>query len=220
MAFLELRKISFVYPGEKKAAVEDIDLIFEKHGVTAIVGANGSGKTTLTKLMTGILVPTSGEIRLGNRDLNKYSLAQIGRRIGYVFQNPDKQLFCNSVEEEIVFGLESMGADPAAVNQRVRFYLDYFELSTYRKAFPQYLSQGEKQRVAIAAVLAGQPEFLILDEPTSGLDAYRKKLLKDYLQKITGLGTGMALVSHDSGFVKKIAQRMVSMEKGRIVKIW
>ncbi|TEB16957.1 Energy-coupling factor transporter ATP-binding protein EcfA1 [Pelotomaculum sp. FP] len=216
MAFLELSRVVFSYPRKMKPALAGIDLSLDKDGVTAIVGPNGSGKTTLTKLLIGVLQPTEGEVRLEGRPVAGYSLAEIGRRIGYVFQNPDLQLFCSTVAEEVGFGLANRGCEPADVQEKVAFYLDYFELTAYRDVFPLYLSQGEKQRLAIAAVLANEPEFLILDEPTIGLDAWRKKNLEDYLKKVARLGRGMILVSHDERFVDKMAERVVTLANGRI----
>lgn len=214
--FLELRQVSFFYPRKKKAALDGISLDFDRDGITAIVGPNGSGKTTLTKLMVGIIQPAAGEVYLDSRPLPEYSLAQIGRRIGYVFQNPNQQLFCTTVAEEIAFGLKQMGEEPEAIAERVKFYLEYFELASYRNVFPLHLSYGEKQRVAIAAVLANDPGFLILDEPTVGLDAYRKRRLEKYLKKIVDLGRGMIIVSHDAHFVERMADRVVSLENGRV----
>lgn len=216
MAFLELSRVIFSYPRKMKPALTGIDLSLDKDGVTAIVGPNGSGKTTLTKLLIGVLRPTEGEVRLEGRPVAEYSLAEIGRRIGYVFQNPDLQLFCSTVAEEVGFGLANRGCEPAHVQEKVAFYLDYFELAAYHDVFPLYLSQGEKQRLAIAAVLANEPEFLILDEPTIGLDACRKKNLEDYLKKVARLGSGMILVSHDEPFVDKMAERVVTLANGRI----
>ncbi|HWP98703.1 MAG TPA: ABC transporter ATP-binding protein [Syntrophomonadaceae bacterium] len=215
-AFLELRQIGFSYPRKKSAVLNGINLNFDREGITAIIGPNGCGKTTLTKIMTGILRPTNGDVYLEGRHLQEYTLAQIGRRIGYVFQNPDQQLFCSSVQEEIGFGMACLGEDPSVIAERVDFYMDYFELSSYRKAFPLHLSYGEKQRLAIASVLAGEPDFLILDEPTVGLDSYRKKLLADYLNKVAELGRGMVMVSHDTAFVSQVAERTVVLGNGWI----
>jgi len=208
--------VDYSYPRKTNPAVAGINLTLEGNCITALVGPNGSGKTTLTKLMIGLLPPSRGEVYLAGRSLKQYTLAQIGRRIGYVFQNPDLQLFCPSVAEEIAFGMTRPGQEPELIQEKVDFYLDYFELGDYRNAFPLHLSQGEKQRLAIAAVLANEPEFLILDEPTIGLDAYRKKRLEDYLGKVVGLGRGMLLVSHDLVFVNRMAARVVGMENGRI----
>lgn len=216
MLFWELNRVTFSYPRKMSPAVTGINLYLEKEGITALIGANGSGKTTLTKLMMGILRADQGEIHLGGHPIEKYSIGEIGQRIGYVFQNPDLQLFCSSVAEEIGFGLTNRGCPLAKAEERVDFYLDYFELTAYRNVFPLHLSQGEKQRLAIAAVLVNEPEFLILDEPTIGLDAYRKKLLEEYLGKVARLGTGILLVSHDTDFVGKMADRIITMEKGRI----
>ena len=196
--------------------MDGINLYFDKDGITAVVGPNGSGKTTLTKLMMGIIQPTNGEVCLESRPLCEYSLAEIGRRIGYVFQNPGQQLFSTTVAEEIGFGLKQFGEQPEVIEEKVDFYLDYFELAAYRNVFPLHLSYGEKQRVAIAAVLANNPDFVILDEPTVGLDVYRKRLLEDYLKKVIQLGRGMVIVSHDHDFVERMADRVVSLENGRV----
>lgn len=218
MQFLELSQVSFYYPRKKMPAVREINLDIAQEEIIAIIGPNGSGKTTLSKLMIGVLKPSQGEISLEGCPIAGYSLAQIGRRIGYVFQNPNLQLFCGTVAEEIAFGLSNQGCDQDMVKEKLDFYLDYFELADYRNAFPLHLSQGEKQRLVIASVLANEPAFLILDEPTTGLDAYRKKLLEDYLKKISCLGRGMILLSHDMSFVDRMADRVIEMENGQILR--
>jgi energy-coupling factor transport system ATP-binding protein len=218
MSFLEIDHVSFTYPRHDKPVLTDVHLHFDQGVITALVGPNGSGKTTLTRLMIGVLRPSCGEIRLEGRPLVEYSLGEIGRRVGYVFQNPDLQLFCSSVAEEVGFGLANRGCQQETVMERVAFYLDYFELKDYADVFPLHLSQGEKQRLAIAAVLANDPLFLVLDEPTVGLDAYRKRLLEDYLKKISRSGRGMVLVSHDTAFVDRVAERVVILEKGRVIE--
>ena len=217
MPLLELSQVNFHYPKQEKLILDNINLEIDQERVTAVIGPNGSGKTTLSKVMIGVLQATGGQILLQGSAVGEYSLAQIGRLIGYVFQNPDLQLFCGTVAEEIGFGLINQGYEAELVKERVDFYLEYFHLAEYRQAFPLHLSQGEKQRVAIASVLAAEPEFMILDEPTVGLDAYRKKILAAYLQKIARSGRGMILISHDMIFVNRLADRIIQMEKGCIV---
>ena len=217
MSFLKLSQVNFRYPKQEKLTLDNINLEIDQERVTAVIGPNGSGKTTLSKVIIGVLPATRGQILLQGSAVGEYSLAQIGRRIGYVFQNPDLQLFCGTVAEEIGFGLINQGYEADRVKERVDFYLEYFHLAEYRQAFPLHLSQGEKQRVAIASVLATEPEFMILDEPTVGLDAYRKKILAAYLQKIARSGRGMILISHDMIFVNRLADRIIQMEKGCIV---
>jgi len=127
VGFIELKQVSFLYPGKKEPVLNSVSHSFDKEGITAVVGANGSGKTTLTKIMVGIVQPNSGEIFLDSLPLKKYTLAEIGRHIGYVFQNPSHQFFCTTVAEEIGFGLKHLGKEPEVVEEKVEFYLKYFE---------------------------------------------------------------------------------------------
>jgi energy-coupling factor transport system ATP-binding protein len=144
------------------------------------------------------------------------SLAEIGRQVACVFQNPAQQVFCTTVEEEVAFGLKNMGLDREEIETRISSYLEYFELTEYRKTFPQSLSQGEKQRLMLAAVLAMHPRFLILDEPTTGLDIYRRKLLGDYLLRIREDGYGVIIISHQFKFIDTYADRVLHLEEGQI----
>ena len=217
MSFIELKQVSFTYPLEKQAVLSGIDLKIKQDEITALVGANGSGKTTLTKLMIGVLKPAIGEVLLEDQITQNYTLAEIGKKIGYVFQNPELQLFCNTVAEEVGFGLTNRGYAPNIVKEKVEYYLDYFELSQYKKTSPLHLSLGEKRRLAIASVLVNNADFLILDEPTVGLDEFRKKNLEKQLEKIVLLGKGFMLVSHDRLFIDSLAQRVITIEAGRVI---
>jgi energy-coupling factor transport system ATP-binding protein len=218
MAYIELENVSFYYPGQSRPVLREINLSILNKGVTAITGANGSGKTTLSKLLTGILLPTKGRIKLNGQLLTSLTLAQIGRQIGYVFQNPDKQLFCETVEEEIAFGVRNLGLPPDQAAQKVRGVMDYFELTRHAQAYPLSLSAGEKRRLALAAVFALEPGLLLLDEPTTGLDPYRKKLLGDYLDKVLIAGRGVVLISHDQKFINRYATRLIGLQDGQFIE--
>ncbi|MGE5458883.1 MAG: energy-coupling factor ABC transporter ATP-binding protein [Methanobacterium sp.] len=196
--------------------LHDFNVCFQPGQITAITGNNGCGKTTLTKLLVGILRPGAGRVCLSGNDLAKMSLAEIGRQVAYVFQNPAQQIFCTTVEKEIAFGLKNMELKPAETTRRINYYLDYFEMSAYRQTFPHSLSQGEKQRLMLAAILAMQPRYVILDEPTTGLDIYRRKLLGDYLLRMKEDGHGIIFVSHQAKFINAYADRVIRIEDGKV----
>ena len=218
MAYIDIENVSFCYPGQSRFVLRDINLRIYKEGVTAVTGANGSGKTTFSKLLIGLLKPVKGRIQLNGKLLSSLTLAQIGRQIGYVFQNPDKQLFCETVEEEIAFGVRNLGLPPERVTQKVREVMDYIELSRYAQAYPLSLSAGEKRRLALAAGFALEPGLLLLDEPTTGLDPYRKQLLGDYLDKLVAANRGVVVISHDQKFIDRYATRLLRLEDGQFIE--
>jgi energy-coupling factor transport system ATP-binding protein len=219
MGFIDLIDVSFSYPDQKRPALREVNLSIQKEGITAVTGPNGSGKTTFSKLITGILKPSTGSITVGGQTLASLTLSQIGRKIGYVFQNPGKQLFCETVEEEISFGLQNLGMPPDQVSRKAGEIMEYFELTRYSRSFPLSLSEGEKRRLAIAAVLALEPDMLVLDEPTTGLDPHRKKLLGDYLERIAASDRGVVIISHDHRFIGRHATRMLKLEGGQFLEL-
>jgi len=213
---LNIHQLGYTYPGSRKAILHNVNIDFRSGEIVALTGDNGCGKTTLTKLLVGILKPKEGCICLDGNDIALMSLAEIGRRVGYVFQNPSQQIFCPTVEDEIAYGLKNMGLGGEEIEKRISYYLDYFELSTYRQTFPLSLSQGEKQRLMLAAILAMHPRYVILDEPTTGLDIYRRKLLGDYLLRIKTDGYGVIFVSHQSKFMETYADRIIRIENSQV----
>ena len=166
LGYIELENLYFEYNNEKPI-INNINLKIIKDEVTGIIGANGSGKTTLGKLMMGILKPKNGQVYIANRKISQFSLAQIGSRIGYLFQNPEKHFFTNTVEEELRFVLKFKGFNEVNIEEKVEGLLKLFQIEDLRKQSPLLLSQGEKQRLAIATILINDPEYLILDEPTT-----------------------------------------------------
>jgi energy-coupling factor transport system ATP-binding protein len=180
------------------------------------MGSNGSGKTTLGKVIMGMLTPTAGTVRLEGRPIQDYPLAQRGRRIGYVFQNPERQLFAATVADEIGFALKYRGLAPETIQERVAELLALMELDRYARTFPYNLSHGEKQRLALAAVLALEPEFIILDEPSTGLDWARKRRLATVLARVRRQ-VGYIIISHDGGFCRELCDAALTLKGGRLV---
>ncbi|NMB40764.1 MAG: ABC transporter ATP-binding protein [Firmicutes bacterium] len=218
MAFISLHKVSYTYMGRQKAAVREISLKLDQAEKIAVTGLNGSGKSTLAKLILGLLKPQSGNITLDGRPVGKYSLVEIGEKIGYVLQNPNQMLFNTSVYNEVAFGLKWKGKSKKEIDYLCKKYLDLFELWDLRAELPFNLSEGQKQLVALSAVLALQPRFLILDEPTKSIDTFRKGRLKDILQEIWRRGTGIMVISHDHDFIAKFDDRRIHMAGGEVVE--
>lgn len=214
-AFIQLEQVSFAWP-QGREVLRGIDLALDRRDTVALMGSNGSGKTTLGKVIMGILQPTAGTVRLEGRPIQEYPLAQRGRRIGYVFQNPERQLFAATVADEVGFALKFRGLAPQAIQERVAEILALMELERYAQTFPYNLSQGEKQRLALAAVLALEPEFIILDEPSTGLDWARKRQLAAILERIRQQ-VGYIIISHDYGFCQGLCEKTLTLKGGRLV---
>jgi len=209
---ITVNDVTYGYPGGAAPVLSGFSAFFKRGEITAVSGGNGCGKTTLSKLITGMLRPSGGSVLIDDTDISGMDLFAIGRRVGYVFQNPDNQLFCDTVYNEVAFGLRNLKIDNAEVDEKTSHYLDHFGLSRYKDVYPGKLSIGEKQRLALAAVLALGTDYLLLDEPTTGLDVLRRSELGELL---TGLrdsgGCGIIVISHDKRFISRFAGREVVM---------
>lgn len=213
---IQAQNISFRYPKGKDWVLRNFSADFKKSDITAITGPNGCGKTTLSRLLVGIIKPQRGNIYLDDVDVSTLSLAEVGKKVGLVMQNPERQIFCPTAWEEVAYGLENLGLAQAEIESRISHYLNYFQLYHQRSSFPYEMSHGEKQRLVLAAVLAMQPDYLLLDEPTASLDVYRRQLLGEMLQKIHDeLRTGVIIISHDRSFIERYATREIVMEVAR-----
>lgn len=212
---ISVRNIYYRYGDDLPQIFEDFSAEFLPGKITAVTGANGTGKTTLSKLILGILRPQSGEIYIDGDNARELTLASAGRRVGYVMQNPARQIFSPTVKEEMEFGLRILGLDADRIRQKTDEYLKYFDIAKYADGFPFALSRGEKQRLVLAAVLAMEPAYLMLDEPTASLDSKRKEMLRNYLLKIRAeRGCGIIIISHDREFVEACADKRVHLEAG------
>lgn len=213
---IELDNIHFSYTSNHNI-IENLSLDLYQGQFTALTGSNGSGKTTLGKLIMGILKPHKGKISILSKDASKMTLGQKGQRVGYLFQNPNSQLFATTVYEELSLILEIKGYDKKTIDEKVNEMLETFQLNHLRDSFPFILSGGEKQRLALASVLMNQPEYLILDEPTTSLDIKRKETFSGFIQQLKQQNIGMLVISHDESFIGEHADRVLQLERGRIL---
>lgn len=213
---LKINNVSFAYtPG--KPVVKNVTLSIEAGEFVAIAGRNGSGKTTLTRLLMTLIKPTTGEITIDDLAAKKFTPADMARHIGYVFQNPDRQLFQDTVAAEVAYGPEQLGFTPDQVAAAVQEALSVTGLTALAQAYPRLLSKGQKQKVAIASALAMQPRLLILDEPTSGQDAAERDNLLRLLANLNERGMAIIIVTHDMELLTTYAKRVVVMAHGDIV---
>lgn len=210
------QEVTFVHQNGIRA-LDGVSLKIESGETVALVGENGAGKTTLVKHVTGLLKPTSGRVLVDGVDTRAMSTAQLSRNAGVAFQNPDHQLFSESVEEEMSFALRNFGFSTDLVQNRVSWGLELFGLEQYRKSSPLILSGGEKKRLTLACILAWDPQIVILDEPTVGQDSIQKEKLAGTIKMLKSTGKTVVVVSHDIEFLWPIQPRMVVMKAGRIV---
>ncbi|MEM4311052.1 MAG: ABC transporter ATP-binding protein [Nitrososphaerales archaeon] len=213
---IEFHNVSFIYPNGFKA-LDEINLKIREGDLLALVGENGSGKTTLIKHLNGLLKPTQGKVFIFGRDTKELTVAEVSRYVGIVFQNSDSQLFSETVEDEIAFGLRNFGFSEEDINLRINFALRLFELEIYRKKSPFLLSGGEKKRLCMACILAWDPRFIVLDEPTVGQDFLEKEKLIQMIDLLRRKGKGIVIASHDIEFLWKLQPKMVVMKNGRII---
>jgi energy-coupling factor transport system ATP-binding protein len=211
---VEVIDLSFAYPGGA-SALERVSLQIEAGEFLAIVGQNGSGKTTLAKHIVGLLQPNAGRVVLEGRDRAALHAAETAREVGYVFQNPDHQISAASVWDEVAFGPRNFGLDAQEVDRRCLEVLDAVGLSEARESDPFLLSKGERQRVAVASVLALRPRLLILDEPTTGLDHREQRRMMALVQELNRNGIAIVMITHTPWLVAEYARRVVLMRKGR-----
>ncbi|MGD0407349.1 MAG: energy-coupling factor ABC transporter ATP-binding protein [Candidatus Bathyarchaeia archaeon] len=208
--------VHFSYPN-KVEALKGVSLTIKDGEFVAIMGQNGAGKSTLVKHFNGLLKPALGTVRVDGVETKKTSVATLARNVGFVFQNPDHQLFSETVEDEIAFALKNFGFEPEVIEKRVTWALNLLALTQYRKTSPFLLSGGERKRVALASVLAWDPQMLILDEPTIGQDHEQKEKLRQFIMQMQTQKKTVVIVTHDVEFVAECNPRVVLMKEGKIV---
>ncbi len=215
---IELRDVGVTFPGATRPSLDGVNISIAPGETVALAGPSGSGKTSLLRLLNALLLPTTGSVFIDGMDTrDDESLWEIRRRVGLVFQNPDDQIVSTTVEREIAFGMENLGLDREEMRSTVETLLPMLGLESLRDRPPHRLSGGEKQRVAVAAVLAMRPRHLLLDEPTSLLDARGRQ---DLWSLLAGLRSREErTVIHVTQFPEEIAyaNRAIVLVEGRVV---
>ena len=216
MKLIEFNDVTFVHQNGVKA-LDVVSLTVDRGEMVGIVGENGAGKTTLVRHVNGLLKPLTGSVTVDGKNTREVSTAVLARKVGIAFQNPDHQLFSDSVENEVSFALRNFGFEQSLIDQRVESSLAFFGLAVYRKSSPLTLSGGEKKRLTLASILAWDPEVVILDEPTVGQDAVQKEKLAGITRELYSSGKTVIIVSHDVEFLWSLQPRVVVMKQGRVV---
>ena len=217
---IEVKNLIFEYPqGENQEpvrAINGINLDIEKGSFVAIVGQNGSGKSSLAKNLNGLLIPTSGTVKVNGIDtVNDDTIWELRQNIGMVFQNPDNQIVSSIVEDDVAFGPENLGVDPLRIRTLVDDALDSVWMGEFKRKAPHLLSGGQKQRIAIAGVIAMKPKCIVFDEPTAMLDPKGRKDVMNIAKKLNEEGITIVYITH---FMEEamMADRIIVMDRGEV----
>jgi energy-coupling factor transport system ATP-binding protein len=214
--FLQLTRVTHAYP-ESAPVVKDVSLSIAAGEFIALLGQNGSGKTTLAKIVSGLLTPSQGQVLLHGQELSRLPLHTLAQEVSYVFQNPDHQLFADTVEEEVAFGPRNIGLTATEIEARVQEALAAVGLSALRHHDPFLLGRGERQRLAVAALLALRPRLLILDEPTTGLDYPEQRQMMELLRALHQQGRTIIIITHAPWVAAEYADRALLMAQGQLL---
>ncbi|MBI4765015.1 MAG: energy-coupling factor ABC transporter ATP-binding protein [Deltaproteobacteria bacterium] len=214
---LQAEGLEYSYAFQGVKALRGVNWNVREGEFIALLGQNGSGKTTLAKHCNGLLKSTAGRMLVRGKPTKDFSHKDLAQEVGYIFQNPDHQIFAKTVEEEISFGLKVLGRDPKTVRERMAEALEVVELQGYEKQLPFTLTKGERQRVAVASVLAVQPQVIILDEPTTGLDYIQQRRMMELLKRLNEKGHTIIIITHSMWVAAEYARRTVVLREGEII---
>ena len=213
---VQIKDLIFQY-SSGQSALKSISLTVEAGEFVALIGQNGAGKTTLAKHLNGLLKPTSGTIIVNGINTLQYDTSHLSKTIGYVFQNPDHQIFSVTVEKELEFGLKNAGFKGNEIKERVDQVLAYTGLDRYRKVHPFSLGKGERQMIAVASILVLKPKLLMIDEPTTGSDWAGVQTMMTLIRELHTAGTTIIMISHDMDLVSQYAKRVIVLKDGEIL---
>ena len=210
---LEFKNVCFSY--NSTANVNNLNVKINKGDFTAIIGSNGAGKSTFSKLCNGLLQPSDGEVFVLGESTGRKKVSDLAKHIGFLFQNPDRQICCNTIREEIEFSLKNNGFSKDEIQTRVEKTIKDFNFNPETE--PYNMSRGQRQRLCLACLIALNPEILILDEPTTGLDYRECMEVMSYIKKLNENGTTVIMVCHDMEVVLDFAKEIIVMNKGQIL---
>jgi energy-coupling factor transport system ATP-binding protein len=213
---IEVKNLWHRYPNGFQA-LRGINVAIDLGEFVAIVGQNGSGKTTFVKHMNSLLRATIGTVHVDGLDVSRQKVSEMARRVGYCFQNPDNQIFCETVYKEVAFGPQNLHLSQGEVDQRVEMALGAVGLLQVKENSPRELSKGQRKRLAVAAVLSMQPEILIVDEPTTGQDFRDGMEMLSLVQRLHESGHTVLIITHDMLLVARFAKRVLVLREGQIV---
>jgi energy-coupling factor transport system ATP-binding protein len=217
LAIVSVRDVRYVYPRGNVVALDGVSLDVPRGQVVGIVGQNGSGKTTLTKLLNGLLRPTSGTVVVQGHDTSQYPVQQLAAHIGYVFQNPNHQLFAPTVADELAFGPRNIGVPEAEIPDRVAEATEFFGLHDVLTLHPYRISFPLRKLVGIASIFTMQPAVFILDEPTTGQDHRTTSVINRLIHQLGERGSTVICVSHDMPLLADVAERLVVMWNSKLI---
>jgi energy-coupling factor transporter ATPase len=223
LTVIETKNLTYTYPGTTKPSIENVSITIQKGEFAILTGPSGCGKTTLCRCFNG-LIPhfyggkLEGNVTVADLKVVEHSIYELARRVGFVFQNPENQLFALSVEKDVAFGLENLAVPRDEMRKRVDWALQITEIGNLSERSPHELSGGQQQRVAIACVLAMQPDVMVLDEPTSFLDPVGAQKIFEVINELNkNLGITIILVEHRLDLASKYANHVIVMDKGKVV---
>jgi len=213
---IEIKDLKFTYPAGVKA-LNGISLTIETGEQVAIVGQNGAGKTTLVKHLNGLLQPTTGSVSIGDWDTSEHQVAKLASRVGYVFQNPDEQLFTKNVHQEVSFGPKNLGYETDKAEALVEDALKLTELSDQKETNPYDLSPTWRKMVALASIIAMDTPIIIFDEPTTGQDAANITRMADAISVLRERGKTVITITHDIDFCAENFERVIALSNGEVL---
>jgi energy-coupling factor transport system ATP-binding protein len=214
---IEVRDVSYQYEGSSVPALDHVSLTISQGEFVAFIGQNGAGKTTLAKTFNGILMPTSGQVVVDGQETQAAGLDQLARVVGYVYQNPDHQIFASTVKEEVAFGPRNLGLTREEIDQAVAHAIELVDMQSDADAYPLLLGRGQRQKVAVASVIAMGPPVLVVDEPTTGLDLRGSLGIMHLLRQWNADQRTIIIITHNMNIVAEFAPRTVIMAQGRIL---